>query len=120
MRTEDLLYDSSRATIDNATVYVLNDIKLFKNMIDLSLKGKTPYSQRASRVVFFCAQENPALIEPYLGNIISAAETINNDSLKSNLLKIFAEVTLPEDEDLIGELADLAFRFMNMRAKWKD
>jgi hypothetical protein len=119
MYIKEILADSSKFTIETATEIVLKDKSLFKEMIELSLKEVPKYSQRATRVVFCCSQIDNELIKPYPDKIIYSLKKLKNDSVRSNLLKIFAEVILPEDEELLGELAEECFKFMNMSSERK-
>jgi len=117
MDIELLLKDSSRATIDKATEQVLKNRKLFDEIIELSLYNYTKYSLRATRVLHFCAVHNPDLVKPYLPEILQGLKTKENDSIRGNLLSVFYEIELPNDEDFLGELTQVCFELLNGKSE---
>ena len=113
MQISSILKDSSRATIDNATESVLQNKKLFEEILYLTLNENTKYALRASRVLHFCSKHEPELIKPFLDELITGLKTIKNDSIRGNILSIFYEIELPDDEDFLGELTQICFEFLN-------
>jgi hypothetical protein len=110
---KDLLFDSSRKTSDVATSVVGDDPVRFKMMLDLALQDKHPYAMRAARVVNFVALKYPELIAPYINDLIRRLPKLKNDGLKRSIAKTLAEQSFEIDEDALGLLVDLCFKWLN-------
>ena len=100
MNFEAQLVDSSRLIADLVTENVGNNASHFKALIELSFSGKHKIAMRASRVVVFCVEKFPYLIEPYLDRIIYSLP--EDESVRKNFMKILAETTLEFNEDQLG------------------
>ena len=108
-----LLPDSSRRSIDKTVELVLKDNSLLDIMMDIALSDDKPVAQRASRVIFYSAGKDKTLVEPLNEKIILSLENLTNDSVKANFLSISSEWFLPDDEEMLGILADLCFKYLN-------
>lgn len=117
MNLKFVLKDSSRATIDKATEEVLQNKKLFSEIKHLALNENSKLSLRASRVLHFCAIHNPDLVNPHLNEILNGLKTVKNDSIRGNLLSVFYEIELPNDEDFLGELTQVCFELLNGKSE---
>jgi len=113
MRIEEFLKDSSRATIDKATELVLADKKLFNEIVNLSLYKFTKHSLRASRVLHFCSIHEPEMLKPIMGELLIGLKEIKNGSIRGNILSVFYEMELPNEEGFLGELTQVCFDMLN-------
>ena len=107
------LYDSTREAIDKAVEKVGNDVEKFAFMYLLAMEEKDKFSARAGRVLFFVSRKHPRLVKPYIKEIVRNLPNLKSESLTRDLLRIFADVLLPEDEDDIGRLLNFCFDMMN-------
>jgi hypothetical protein len=114
---EKELWDSSRNTIDRVAAIVGSSPALFKEMFELAIKENDKTSRRASRVIFACSEKSPELVKPYLKKIIEMLEPRHNESLRRDFFRIFAEVTLPDDEEALGRLINYCFDCLNSITK---
>lgn len=117
MNIKNLLPDSSRVTIDNATEFILQNNEQLENLISIALNENNKYALRASRVLHFCSRKKPELIQPFLFLFIKELKGNQNDSIKGNLLSIFYEIDLPNNEELLSELTKICFNFLNGQSK---
>jgi len=113
MNFEDLLYDSSRRTVESAAEIISADPNIFEEAVNLALSNKSTISARAARAVYFSANRHPEMIKPYLYPIISALANLENDSIKQNLLKILTEHELPDDEKCLTMLINSCFEWID-------
>ena len=112
-----LINDSSKRTINNTVELVLKDPELFSDYLELTLQEKAQISQRAARVVYYSIEKDITLIEPHVKKIIKKLPKVDSESIRGTLIGIFAKLYLPEVEELLGELADCCFTFINMQSK---
>ncbi|ROL62291.1 hypothetical protein D9V86_01415 [Bacteroidetes/Chlorobi group bacterium ChocPot_Mid] len=117
MNIKNLLPDSSRVTIDKATEFILKNNEQLTDIINITINENSKYALRASRVLHFCSKKKPDLIHPYLSVFIKELKENQNESIKGNLLSIFYEINLPDDEELLSELTLICFDFLNGKSK---
>ncbi len=116
MDIASLLTDSSRYTIDHVTEKVYRNPELVYETFKLAVAEKGKRSQRASRVICTCADRKPDIIKPYLSEILKILQASENDSILMNFMKIFTAIPLPDDDNLLGILADRCFSFIESSA----
>ena len=103
------LGDSGRATADLAVMAVDNDPQRFRHLLDVCFAEQYPMSMRASRVAQLCCEKNPALIVPYLNEVIDKIAASSIPGVRRNFLKVlieFIDIELVKDN---GILAGLCF-----------
>lgn len=110
MPFEDLLYDSSRICVEMAGDVIYEKPELFPEAFELVLKNSGTISSRASRAIYFCSVKDQSFIIPYIDLIIDATLSIENTSIRQNLLRLLSEMELNEDTHRIGALIDHCFK----------
>lgn len=111
------LPDSSRRTIDLAVVQVQQNHLLIDEMLDLAFNEKNPIAQRASRVIFSFIEKENQFIDSLSEIIIKKLGVLENESVIGNLLSIYSECLLPKNEELVGLLADVCFKYLNQQTE---
>lgn len=106
------LVDSSRLVADMLVTDIGNNKNKFAEMMELALRDEYPLSMRAARVIALCVENNNSLIEPHLQKIIDVLDKIGIEGVKRSFLKIFAEVRLNLNEDMLGILTDRSFAWL--------
>jgi len=113
MPFEDILYDSSRICVEMAGEVISAKPDLFAEAFALVRENKGTVSSRASRAIFFSFSNNPGIIDPFIADIVDATLTIENTSIRQNLLRLLSELELTEDTHQIGTLIDNCFRWID-------
>ena len=106
-----VLEEHSKVQTMRIVHYIGNDPNRFEELMELYFDENNRISQRASWPVGYCAVAHPELIYPYLKKMVAQLELPVHNAIKRNTIRILAEVDLPED--LLGEVADLCFRFLD-------
>lgn len=106
------LVDSSRLIADLIVADIGNDAHKFEEIMELALRDEYPLSMRAARVMALCTEKNTNLIVPYLQNIIDSLDTLRVEGVRRSFLKIFAEMSVELNEDMLGILTDLSFTWL--------
>lgn len=112
-----LLPDSSKNSIIQAAKYVINEPEIIESLIEFSFRQIPKLSARAARVVNECAVHNPQMILPYIQVIIDGLEATNDDSIRFNILHLLTIIPLPEDEIIMGRIAEICFDSLEMPTK---
>lgn len=107
------LVDSSRLIADLLVADIGNNTDKFAEMMELALRDEYPLSMRAARIIALCVEKNNSLIDPHLQNIIEVLDSICVEGVKRSFLKIFAELPLHLNEDMLGILTDRSFIWLN-------
>jgi len=106
-----LLAGNSRFNVDMVTAQIGTDEKLFGQLIDLMLNGKSPVPQRAAWVVSAVTDKYDWIITPYLNELIEALPSFNPPGLTRSLLRYLAKSEVPSNK--IGELFEYCFTLFN-------
>jgi hypothetical protein len=109
---ETRLVDSSRMIADIMVADIGNDQEKFDEMMVLALRDVYPLSMRAARIIELCMPKHINLFKPHIDKIIRLLPSVKVDGLKRNFLKIFADSPIYMDEELSGQLVDLAFNYL--------
>ena len=109
---ESKFVDSSRLIADLIVADIGNDAKKFAELMELSLRDEYPLSMRAARAMALCIEKHPILILPHLQSMIDALDSISIEGVKRSFLKIFAEMPVDLNEDMLGILTDLSFNWL--------
>lgn len=108
-----LLYDSSKLTIINTAKIAGADEENFDKLFRLTMADIPKISQRALRVLNVIAEQNPELLKPYYPEILKKLTETNNESILFGFLHFFIIAPIPEDEEIHGELMNIAFDFLD-------
>ncbi len=90
--------------------YIGDDEERFAELMECFFRGDSRLRQRAAWVVRFTFEAQPALFEPYLGEMIGELDKEVHDAVKRNTLSILCKVEIPEE--YLGVLTDVCFRLL--------
>ena len=107
---EMLLAGHSRFNTDLIAIYIGNDEKLFKDLMDITLNGDPPIPQRAAWVITAITDKYPWIINPYISKIIDNLPKFLHPALARNLLRLLSKVDIPFKKT--GKLYDYCFQFL--------
>jgi hypothetical protein len=110
---ESILTDSSRATADLAVGIITQKPALFGQAYQMCMEQKGLPALRAARVVQLLAEQQPALFEPYLPDMVSQLPGMTHSSVKRCMMKVLTFFDLSAHKDLHGQIIDAAFMRMN-------
>ena len=105
-----LLSEMSRKNTDFVKDVVLSSPELFKELIQLALLNEEPVSRRAMWVIDVASEENPAILKPYLNDLIIHLSKFNHDGLKRHTLRMLSRYDIRFVDFL--PILDLFFEFM--------
>ena len=112
MQLEDILFDSSRRTADMAVSAIGDNPEIFKKFLNLALADRGRYTMRAARVVQLAAGRHPGLVLPYIRDVIHKLPGFKTDGLKRSVAKLLAEQSFSLDEDTLGVLTVVCFKWL--------
>lgn len=113
MPIESLLFDSSKRTILSVSKMVCEHPELFDEVLQVAFADTSKVSARAMRVICFCSAENPELIRPWLPVLLGKLENVKTEGMKMNILKIFTFQPYRLEEEQLGYLVELCFRYIS-------
>ena len=105
-----LLQDYSKVQARRIAAYIGSDPDCFKILMTLFFKGEYRVTQRAAHVLGVCSGNQPALVQPYLKDLILNLEKPVPDAVKRNTIRYLQQVSIPID--LQGRLADICFNYL--------
>jgi hypothetical protein len=108
----EILFDSSKLNGLIVMEYAINNKDFFKNLIPIIISEDGKYALRASYVLCLMSKEKPELIKPRITEIIDIISKVKDSGIKKNLLKIFASYIIVKNEEHLGLLVDMCFRFV--------
>jgi len=103
--------DGTRPQAKLIAKYIGNNKKRFDELMTIYFDPNLRISHRASWPISFCHEAYPKLILPYLRKMIDHLDHPVHNAIKRNTIRIMSEIDLPEE--LIGEAADVCFRFLD-------
>ena len=107
----EILKEHSRSQADRIVAWIGNDRKRFGRLMDLFLRGDYRTTQRAAMTVGICAERHPALIRPYLRQMVSRMEEPGvHIAVRRNVVRILQAIDIPPG--LLGTVATLCFRYL--------
>jgi hypothetical protein len=109
---EEQLVDSSKMLIDIVASKIGDNEELFDEAMELMLKDKHPMSMRAGRVAYFVCKKHPNLAKPYFRKMANILPVAKVDGAKRCIQKILIETPYELPEDIVGELTDVSFSFI--------
>jgi hypothetical protein len=107
-----ILSDSSRSLADYTAAVVGDNAELFREVLDLAYQQRSPLSIRAARVADLCCERHPELVRPYLNDMVRNLPMLRDMSVKRIFLHILIRHSWVEDEESMGKLVDVLFRWL--------
>jgi hypothetical protein len=108
---EELLKEHSKAQTMRIVAFVGVDKKRFQELMQLFLNNEYRITQRAAWSVSYCAIAHPALIKPYMSELIAKLKEPNvHDAVKRNIVRIWEAIDIPDDNS--GEIYDICFGYL--------
>jgi hypothetical protein len=107
---EMLLLEHSRAKSLNIVHWIDDDSAKFAALMQLFFKAEYRISQRAATAISHFFDRNPDFFVEYVPKLVDFLKTANQpDFVKRNIMRILSDAPLPEN--LLGDIADSAFRY---------
>ncbi len=107
-----LLPDSSRNTADVAASFILKNPAYLDDIFELAFSDKQKIAMRASRIIYLVFEQAPDLIKPRFSEILQRLKKITDTSAKRNLIHLFINNTSLLNEDDLGLLLDICFKYI--------
>jgi hypothetical protein len=107
------LGDSSKNLAELTVNMVIENPELIEPLLEISLTGSEPWSQRASRVVSICCCRFPEMLKPHVSRIITHLSKLKSEGSLRNFLKIFSEVPLNLSNRNKSILLNLCFDYLS-------
>lgn len=114
---EEILQESLRVNIDEGVRYINNDPKRFHEAYVKMFSENRKMSPRIARVVYYASELWPWLAMEYHEELIHKLPEIKNTSVRSSVLRLLLLLDLPEDEELLGHLADHCFTLFEQKSR---
>ncbi|GEO03764.1 hypothetical protein AAE02nite_14280 [Adhaeribacter aerolatus] len=107
---EALLKEYSKAQVLKIAAYINNNPGRFRNLMELFLGEDYRLTQRAAWVLSHCADQHPALLLPYLPELIYNLQKTKLAAVKRNTVRVLQNIPIPEE--LQGILANICFEYL--------
>jgi hypothetical protein len=108
---EALEAEHSKAQTSHITAYIGDDRERFKQLMKCMLEGDQVLSQRAAWAMSECGIQYPALVKPYMKQLIGKLKEPGiHDAVKRNIVRVWAETKIPDD--LSGEVYDICYAYL--------
>lgn len=109
---EYLLFDLSKKHSAEIASKAEQDAAVLKTLWKFALSDEEPVNWRAAWVIKGIHENNRNLIEPLIGDMISALPQLEKEGVKREFLRMIIEYPLPEGEESLGILLDSCFRWL--------
>ncbi len=106
-----LLLEMSRRNTDVVADLVRQKPELFGELFHIFSGNTEPASRRAAWALDIVSEKNPALILPYLDQIVELLPLFRHDGLKRHSLRMLSRSPLPSESHL-GNLINLCFTML--------
>jgi hypothetical protein len=106
----EILREHSRAQVNRIVAYIGDDPEKFGQLMKLFLGDSYRVSQRASWPVNVCVEKHPALIRPYLKDMIDNLLKPVHNAVKRNTVRMLQYTDIPYD--LLGPVTDTCFNLL--------
>ncbi|MBN1597101.1 MAG: hypothetical protein JW894_02310 [Bacteroidales bacterium] len=110
---ESKLVESSKKLSDIMISDIGDDPERFLEMYRLAVRDEYPLSMRAGGIIAKIANKHVCTVQKLIPEIIEILPSIKVEGVKRGFLKMLIELPLEIDEDLSGQLADLAFEWIS-------
>lgn len=108
---EILQREMSRRNCDTVVSLIYQKEEVFEKVMDIFLSNREPVSRRAAWVADIYSEDNPGILKPYVGRIITSLPDFGHEGLKRHSLRMLSRCSLP-DEDLLGRLMSICFDWL--------
>lgn len=109
---QEYLYDSSKILVVKNAELADNNPEILDFFLEAAFSGQAKYSQRAVRVIVFLLEKLPEKYSHLCPLILDELEKQSDESVIFSLLKVFTFCPLPEEEEELGALLNLAFNYI--------
>jgi hypothetical protein len=107
----ELIREHSKAQALKIANYIGSDEERFAELVQLFLQSDYRLNQRSAWVISHCVLTHPFLIKPYFQAFIQKLHEENiHDAVKRNIVRIWEEVSLPEE--FWGEIYDICLGYL--------
>jgi len=108
---EEILREHNKTHALEIAHYACSSTARFKELMDCFLQGEYRLSQRAAWSMSWAAREKPAMIQPYIKDLVAQLQRTDvHPSVIRNAVRILQEVFIPEE--LHGEVMNACFGFI--------
>ncbi|MEP2024299.1 MAG: hypothetical protein ABJH98_07490 [Reichenbachiella sp.] len=90
--------------------YIGNDQDQFAKLMSLFFDNEYRVSQRAAHAASHCVDQNPSLIEPYIGKMIQNLDKNPEVAIKRNTVRLLQGKNIPEEHR--GLLVEKCFDYL--------
>jgi hypothetical protein len=108
---EAILAEHSREHALRIATYAIQNKKKFKELMHCYMDPDYRLSQRAAWSVSWAARKNPAMIQPYIGELVKRLQddTVHPAVIR-NAVRVLEELDIPEEYH--GEVMNSCFQFL--------
>lgn len=98
-----LLAEHSKRQTMAIVEYIGDDANKFKELLTIFFEGEYRLTQRAAWPISYCAEQNPALIRPYLAKLVDQLERDDiHNAVKRNVVRLLQYIGIPNN--LLGKV----------------
>jgi hypothetical protein len=113
---KELLSANTKARITKIAAFVLEKPEHFSQLMQLFLRGPYRVTQRAALPLSCCVEQNPALVKPYLRQLLRVASQKDAPvPLKRNIVRLLQFIDLPDSVQ--GKAVSVCFGFLGNPAE---
>ena len=106
---QEIMSDSSRKCIENASRILIKNPKEVTNLIELGFSGVPRYSGRAVRAIYYALQIDNTLFKKELSNLVWRYKDCPDESVEFHFMGIFYMAELPKKQKELAELTNICF-----------
>src|SRR5687767_3825791 len=108
---EEILSDHSKEHALRIAALAYQSKQNFKELIKCFLDDDHKLAQRAAWSVSWAARKNPAMVLPYIKDLVAVLKKKNvHDAVIRNSVRVLQEIEIPEQYQ--GEVMDACFQFI--------
>ncbi len=101
-------------SIDLLSSMAVEDNRIMNLLLKFSLEGDSTLSFRASYGLIKIEEDNPGILKPFYGSLISSLPELKHVGVSRSFLKILTLIQLNDlEQEYHGVLADSCFRWLN-------
>ncbi len=108
---DEILYEHSRRQVNKIADWIGNDKRRFCMLMRLLLHGDFRVTQRSAWVMSECAERYPALVAPWLKQLLRRAEEAGvHVAVRRNVFRILQWVEIPQS--MLGHVVSHCFDYL--------
>jgi hypothetical protein len=108
---DEILKEHSKIHALKIANYACSSTKNFKALMQCFMSNEYRLAQRAAWSVSWAAQKKPAMITPYIKDLVAALQKENvHDAVKRNSVRVLEAIDIPEK--FHGEVMNACFSFI--------